>query len=219
MDLFISVTQQLAEGFAYTLLLFFATLVFALPLGLAFSFVSTCRFRPAALLMRLVIWVVRGTPLMLQIIVFVFGPGLWLDIPIRTLQERFIMVLLAFVINYACYFSEIYRGGIQSISAGQYEAGAVLGMTKRETFFRVILLQVIKRILPPISNEVITLVKDTSLAYTAVNLEIMYVARRLVNDHVILWPLFYAGLFYLLFNGLVSLGLGRLEKKLSYFSA
>ncbi len=219
MELFSEVTLRLGEGFLYTLLLFALTLIVALPLGLVISFGSMSRFRPLSLLTRGVVWIVRGTPLMLQIVVFTFGPGLWLNFPIRTMQERFLMVTLAFILNYACYFSEIYRGGIQSISQGQYEAGAVLGMTRREVFFRVILLQVIKRILAPISNEIITLVKDTSLASTAISIEIIYVAKQLVNDYVILWPLFYAGLFYLIFNGLVSLALGKLEKRLAYFNA
>ena len=154
---------------------------------------------------------------MLQIIVFAYGPGLWLNIPIRTLSQQLLMVCIAFTINYACYFSEIFRGGIQSISQGQYEAGQVLGMTKRQIFFRVVLLQVTKRIIPPMSNEVITLVKDTALASVVVHVDLFTIAKQIVNREVILWPLFYAGAFYLLFNGLLTVLFSKLEKKLDYF--
>ncbi len=218
MDL-LTATMRLAEGFSYTLLLFFVTLIVALPLGLVIAFGSMSRFKPLSILSRGFVWVIRGTPLMLQIVIFVFGPGLWLDFPIRGMTLTFAMVSLAFIINYACYFSEIYRGGIQSISRGQYEAGMVLGMTKGQIFRHVVLLQVIKRIVPPMSNEIITLVKDTSLASTAISIEIIYVAKQLMNDYVVLWPLFYAGLFYLIFNGLLSFLLGKLEQKLDYFKA
>ena len=218
MDL-LTATTRLAEGFSYTLLLFFVTLAAALPLGLIIAFGSMSRFKPLALLSRGFVWIIRGTPLMLQIVIFVFGPGLWFDFPIRGMTLTFMMVSLAFIINYACYFSEIYRGGIQSISRGQYEAGMVLGMTKGQIFRHVVLLQVIKRIVPPMSNEIITLVKDTSLASTAISIEIIYVAKQLMNDYVILWPLFYAGLFYLIFNGVLSFLLGKLEQKLDYFKA
>ena len=215
----LTATTRLAEGFSWTLLLFFGTLLCALPLGLLIAFGSMSRFKPLAFLSRGLVWVIRGTPLMLQIVIFVYGPGLWLDFPIRGKELTFLMVTLAFIINYACYFSEIYRGGIQSIPRGQYEAGQVLGLKRTQVFFRVVLLQVIKRIVPPMSNEIITLVKDTSLASTAISIEIIFVAKQLMNDYVVLWPLFYAGLFYLLFNGLLSFLLGRLEKKLDYFKA
>ena len=207
---FSEVTLQLLGGFAYTLIIFLVTLAFSIPLGLVVAFGSMSKFKPLRYLTKGFVWVIRGTPLMLQIIVFSFGPGLWLDIPIRTTFQKLFMVCLAFVINYACYLSEIYRGGIESIPKGQYEACQVLGMTKKQAFYKVILLQVIKRIVPPISNEIITLVKDTSLAS---------VAEILVNKYVILWPLFYAGLFYLIFNGLISYLLGKLERKLDYFRA
>ena len=156
---------------------------------------------------------------MLQIIVFAYGPGLWLGIPIRTLTEQLFMVCLAFSINYACYFSEIYRGGIESISKGQYEAGYVLGMTKSQIFFKVVLLQVVKRIIPPMSNEIITLVKDTALASTVVHVDLFTIAKQIVNKEVVLWPLFYAGLFYLLFSGLLTIIFGLIEKKLDYFKS
>ncbi|MBE6629547.1 MAG: amino acid ABC transporter permease [Ruminococcaceae bacterium] len=214
---FWQITLQLLEGFGYTLVIFGVTLAAAIPLGLLIALGSMSRFRPVCVPCRGLVWIIRGTPLMLQIIVFAYGPGLWLDIPIRTIQEQMLMVCIAFAINYACYFSEIFRGGIQSISQGQYEAGQVLGMTGRQIFFRVVLLQVVKRIIPPISNEIITLVKDTALASVVVHLDLFTVAKQIVNREVILWPLFYAGLFYLLFNGLLTVLLGKLEKKLDYF--
>ena len=154
---------------------------------------------------------------MLQIILFDLGPGLWLGLPIREPWQHLMMVCVAFSINYACYFSEIFRGGIQSIPYGQYEAGQVLGMTKTQIFFKVILLQVIKRIVPPMSNEIITLVKDTALASVVISVDLFTVAKHIVNKEVILWPIFYAGLFYLIFNGILSIVLRAIEKKLDYF--
>ncbi len=216
---FLEITMRLLEGLGYTLLIFAASLAASLPLGLIISFGSMSKFKPLSLLVRGFVWVIRGTPLMLQIIVFSLGPGLWLNIPIRSTSQQLLMVCIAFTVNYSCYFSEIYRGGIESISQGQYEAGQVLGMTKWEIFRKVILLQVIKRIIPPMSNEIITLVKDTALASVVVHVDLFTVAKEIVNAEVILWPLFYAGLFYLIFNGLMSFGLGKLEKKLDYFKA
>lgn len=214
---FLQITAQLLGGFAYTLAIFGITLVTAIPLGLVVAFGSMSKFKPLKALTRGVVWVIRGTPLMLQIIVFAYGPGLWLGIPIRTTEQQILMVCIAFTINYACYFSEIFRGGIESIAQGQYEAGYVLGMTKRQIFFRVVLLQVTKRIIAPMSNEIITLVKDTALASVVVHVDLFTVAKQIVNKEVILWPLFYAGVFYLLFNGLLTVLLGKLEKKLDYF--
>ena len=214
---FWQITAQLCEGFGYTLLIFAVTLVAAIPFGLAVAFGSMSKFRPLAALSRGLVWVIRGTPLMLQIIIFAYGPGLWLGIPIRTPAQQMMMVCIAFSINYACYFSEIFRGGIESISLGQYEAGYVLGMTKTQIFFRVVLLQVVKRIIPPMSNEIITLVKDTALASVVVHVDLFTIAKQIVNKEVILWPLFYAGLFYLLFNGLLTVLFSKLEKKLDYF--
>lgn len=201
-------------GFAETCLLFILTLVLALPLGLLVCFGSMSKFKPLSWLMKGIVWVIRGTPLLLQIIVVFYGPGLLFDYPMRS---RFIAVLIAFVINYACYFSEIYRGGIQSVSKGQNEASQVLGLTKFQTFFFVVLPQVIKHIVPPMSNEIITLVKDTSLARIIGVVELIMVAQQLVNNYVILWPLFYAGLFYLVFNGGLTLLFRFVEKKLSYY--
>lgn len=214
---FLQITVQLLEGFAYTLAIFGITLVTAIPLGLVVAFGSMSKFKPLSLLARGLVWVIRGTPLMLQIIVFAYGPGLWLHIPIRTLPQQIMMVCIAFAVNYACYFSEIFRGGIESISQGQYEAGYVLGMTKRQIFFRVVLLQVTKRIIAPMSNEIITLVKDTALASVVVHVDLFTIAKQIVNKEVDLWPLFYAGLFYLLFNGLLTVVFNKLEKKLDYF--
>ncbi len=214
---FWSITGELLEGFAYTLVIFGVTLVAALVLGLVIAFGSMSRFRPISYPCHLLVWVIRGTPLMLQIIFFTLGPGLLHIAYLRSTWQQLMMVCVAFIINYACYFSEIYRGGIQGVPRGQYEAGQVLGMTKTEIFFRVTLLQVIKRTIPPLSNEIITLVKDTALASVVVSLDLFTVAERIVNREVTLWPLFYAGLFYLLFNGLLTVLFGRIEKKLSYF--
>ena len=214
---FWQITAELLGGFGYTFLIFGVTLLTAIPLGLVIAFGSMSRFRPISMVARALVWVVRGTPLMLQIIVFAYGPGLWLKIPLRTISAQLLMVCVAFAINYACFFSEIFRGGIESISQGQYEAGDVLGIPRRQLFFRVILLQVTKRIIAPMSNEIITLVKDTALASVVVHLDLFTIAKQIVNKEVILWPLFYAGLFYLLFNGLLTILFSKLEKKLDYF--
>lgn len=214
---FWQITLELLGGFAYTLLIFGVTLAASIPLGLIVAFGSMSKFKPLSILSRGFVWVIRGTPLMLQIIIFALGPGLWLGIPIRTIGEQLLMVCIAFSINYACYFSEIFRGGIESISKGQHEAGQVLGMTKWEIFRHVVLLQVVKRVIPPMSNEIITLVKDTALASVVVHIDLFTIAKQIVNAEVILWPLFYAGVFYLIFNGVLTVLFSRLEKKLDYF--
>lgn len=211
--MFIEITLNLLEGFGTTCLIFFLTLVLALPLGLLVAFGAMSKFKPLKYVIKVIIWVVRGTPLMLQVILIFYGPALIFNIP--TLP-RFIAVIVAFVLNYACYFAEIYRGGIESITKGQYEAGKVLGMTKSQIFFKVILLQVIKRILAPMSNEVITLVKDTSLARVIIVAEILKNAQDWAAQGLI-WPIFYTGVFYLLFVGLLTLLFGFLERKLSYY--
>ncbi len=216
---FFDITLQLLEGFGFTLIIFFATLLCALPLGLILSFGSMSKFKPLSAVVNGFIWVIRGTPLMLQIILFDLGPGLLDWFYVRSSEHHLIMACVAFSINYACYFSEIYRGGIQSIPAGQYEAAQSLGMSKKDIFLRVIALQVVKRITPPMSNEIITLVKDTALASVVIRLDLFTVAQNIVNKEVILWPLFYAGLFYLIFNGVISFLLRYLEKKLDYFKA
>lgn len=216
---FWEITSELLGGFAYTLLIFGVTLAAAIPLGLLVAFGSMSRFKPLKYLVKSFVWVIRGTPLMLQIIIFALGPGLWLGIPIRTVSEQLLMVCIAFSINYACYFSEIFRGGIESISKGQHEAGQVLGMTRWQVFRHVILLQVVKRVIPPMSNEVITLVKDTALASVIVHVDLFTIAKQIVNTEVILWPLFYSAVYYLLFTALLTFLFGLCEKKLSYFKA
>ena len=211
--MFLPVTLELLTGFWETLKIFFLTLLFSIPLGLVVCFGSMTRFRPVRWLTRGIIWVIRGTPLMLQLIVVFYGPGLMFGLPS---MGRFTAVILAFTINYACYFSEIYRGGIESIPRGQYEAGQVLGMTKAQIFFKVVLLQVVKRILAPMSNEIITLVKDTSLARIISVYEIIWAGEAFIKKGLI-WPLFYTGAFYLVFNGLLTILFSKLEEKLNYF--
>ena len=213
----LSVTEDLfLNGFLMTLKLFAMTLLFSIPLGLIISFGLMSKFKPLKLVVNFVVWVIRGTPLMLQLIVVYYGPGLiWGG----DLLERFNAVLIAFVINYSCYFAVIYKGGIESISQGQYEAGQVLGMTKSQIFFKVVLLQVIKRIIAPMSNEIITLVKDTSLARIIAVYEIIFVAQDYIKTAGLIWPLFYTAVFYLAFSGLLTLLFNRLEKKLDYFKS
>jgi len=213
---FLEVTYSLLGGLKWTCLIFALTLVFALPLGLIIAFGSMSRFKPLAYVTKVFVWVIRGVPLMLQIFVVFYVPGLLVDG--FSGFDRFPSVLIAFVINYACYFSEIYRGGIESISKGQYEAGQVLGMKKSEVFFKVVLMQVVKRILPPMSNEVITLVKDTALARVIAIAEILKAAENYAAYGVI-WPIFYTAVFYLVFVGLLTLLFGYFEKKLSYYKA
>ncbi len=212
---FLEVTLQLLDGFKITLILFLITLLGSLPLGLVIAFGSMSKFAPLRYLTRGFVWVIRGTPLMLQIILVFYGPGLIFGVQGL---DRFPAVVVAFIVNYAAYFSEIYRGGIESISAGQYEAGQVLGMTKTQIFFRVILFQVIKRILPPMGNEIITLVKDTSLARVVAVSELLKSAQDIVGLHAIIWPIFYIGAFYLLFTGILTILFNKIEKKLNYYA-
>lgn len=226
MNQFVSVTLELLSGLASSVFLFVFTLLISLPLGLITCFATMSKFKPLSWLSQGVVLVLRGTPLMLQIFVIFYVPGLllgfqwpslntgniWFD---NTFSTRFIAALVAFSINYAAYFSEIFRGGILSIPKGQFEAGAVLGMSKKEIFFKVILLQMIKRIVPPIGNEIITLVKDTSLANVIAVTELMFRAQQQLNKGLI-WPIFYAGLFYFLFNALVTYLLKLTERKLEY---
>ncbi len=208
------VLRSLSQGFGVTLSIFALTLVFAIPLGLVVAFGSMTSFKPLKYLTRGFVWVIRGTPLMLQIFVVYYIPGIVFDVPVRS---RMTALTVAFVINYACYFSEIYRGGIESISKGQYEAGAVLGMTKTQVFFRVVLLQVVKRISAPMSNEVITLVKDTSQARVIAVAELIMEAEDIVSIYGAIWPLFFTAIYYLLFVGLLTILFNLLEKKLRYF--
>ncbi|MCI5504128.1 MAG: amino acid ABC transporter permease [Anaerobutyricum sp.] len=205
--------ESLTSGFIMNVELFAVTLLLALPLGLVLTFCSMSKFKPLRWTMKVFIWIIRGTPLMLQLFVVLYVPGLLFEMP---MSSRFTAAVIAFVINYSAYFSEIYRGGIESISVGQYEAGKVLGMTRSQVFFKVILLQVIKRIVPPMSNEVITLTKDTSLARVIGLAEIIMSAERFTKQGLI-WPLFSTGLYFLVFNGLLSLLFGWIEKKMDYF--
>ena len=211
--MFLPVTMELLRGFWETVKIFFLTLAFSLPLGLVVAFGSMSRFRPLKRLTQGFVWIIRGTPLMLQLIAIFYGPGLLFDIHIL---GRFDAVVVAFVINYACYFSEIYRGGIESIPQGQYEAGQVLGMTKSQIFFKVVLLQVIKRIVTPMGNEFITLVKDTALSRIIGIYEIIYAGESYIKKGLF-WPLFYTAAFYLVFNGVLTVLFAKLEKKLNYF--
>ncbi len=235
---FSTITLTLLGGFGISCLLFAGTLLLATPLGLLFSFCSMSKLGIIRVPSKIFIWIVRGIPLMLFIFLIYYLPGLISDGSVINVFDkldlqatiaagsrellwygRFLAVLIAFVVNYACYFSEIFRGGIESISQGQYEAGYVLGMTKMQVFFKVVLKQVIKRILPPFSNEVITLVKDTALANAIAIPEIIFTAKKMANSSALIWPIFYAAVFYLIFVGVLTVVLGRLEKKLSYFKA
>ena len=211
--MFVPVTMELLMGFWKSIQVFTLTLLFSIPLGLVICFGSMSGFKPLRWLTRTFVWIIRGTPLMLQLILMFYGPGLLFDLPA---MPRMTATILAFSINYACYFSEIYRGGIEAIPQGQYEAGQVLGMTKRQIFFKVVLLQVIKRIMAPMSNEIITLVKDTSLARVIGIYEIIWAGEQFIKKGLI-WPLFYTGAFFLIFSGLLTILLGKLEKKLDYF--
>ena len=217
------VVKSLNIGFLQTLKLFFVTLIGAMPLGLLISFASMSRFKPLSYLTKIIVWIVRGTPLMIQLLIIFYFPGLILGVPIWGGGEsgRFMAAAVAFIFNYACYFSEIYRGGIQSVPIGQEEAGLVLGMKKGQIFFRVKLLQMVKRIIPPMSNEIITLVKDTSLARIIALQEIIWAGQSFMKGSQgisgAIWPLFFTGVYYLIFNGILTVLLGRLENKLDYF--
>ena len=213
MEKFWMVTLDLLEGFGVSLQIFGLTLLFALPLGLVLSIMSMTKWKVLKGFVRTFIWIIRGTPLMLQIIIVFYGPALIFHVPV---PGRMFAVLLAFVINYACYFSEIYRAGIEAIPRGQFEAGQVLGLSKGQVFFKVVLVQAIKRIIPPMSNEVITLVKDTSLARVIMVAEILKMAEDFLPKGLI-WPLFYTAVFYLIFVGILTLALGWLEKKFDWF--
>ena len=217
--MFQSVMLELTTGSVKTLEIFFLTLLGALPLGLLISFGSMSKITPIKAIVKTIVWIIRGTPLMLQLIIVYYGPGLILGTNVWGMgtSGRFIAVIVAFIINYACYFSEIYRGGIESIPQGQYEAGAVLGLSKSQVFFKVILLQVVKRILPPMSNEFINLVKDTSLARIIAVYEIIWAGQLFIKSDGIIWTLFMTGAYYLLFSGLLTIMFAKIEKKLSYF--
>ncbi len=217
--MFATVTLSLLQGFWGTVKLFTLTLVFALPLGLLIALGEMSKLKVLSVPIKFIIWVVRGTQLLLQLLIIYYGPGIIFHNNIWGSGDtgRFIAALFAFVFNYACYFAEIYRGGIQSIPVGQYEAGYVLGMTKQQIFRKVVLLQLIKRIVPPMSNEIITLVKDTSLARVIAVYEIIWNGQSFIKSAGIVWPLFYTGVFYLVFSGLLTVLFNKLEQKLDYF--
>ena len=227
---FLEVTAFLFDGFKISLLIFAVTLLCGAPLGLPIAFCSMSRFKIVKSISKIIVWIVRGIPLMLQIFIIYYVPGLLVNYQLFGKIDRFMFleygiadagritaVLIAFTLNYACYFSEIYRGGIESISKGQYEAGYVLGLTKSQIFRKIILKQVIQRIVPPMSNEIITLIKDTALANCIMVCEIIKNAKELAATKALIWPLFFTGVFYLVFVGILTVVLNRVEKKLSYF--
>ena len=214
-----TVTLAMLSGLATTSKIFFLTLVFALPIGLLLGLGATSKWKPLRYLIQMLVWVIRGTPLMLQLIIIFYGPGLWLGHNIWSGDEagRITATVVAFTINYACYFSVIFRGGIEGVPVGQREAGEVLGMTKSQIFFKITLLQMIKRVVPPMSNEIITLVKDTSLARIIAAQELTFAGYSFMKSAGLTWPLFYTGLFYLLFVGILTLLFNYIEKRLDYF--
>ena len=217
------VIKALNVGFLQTLKLFAVTLIGAFPLGLIIALGSLSKFKPLSVFTKVVVWIVRGTPLMIQLLIIYYFPGLVLNNPIWGGGEggRFLAASVAFIFNYACYFSEIYRGGILSVPVGQEEAGLVLGMTKSQIFFKIKLLQMIKRIVPPMSNEIITLVKDTSLARIIALQEIIWAGQAFMKGSQgisgAIWPMFFTAVYYLIFSGILTIALGRLEQKLNFF--
>ena len=217
--MFATVTLSLLQGMGELLKIFFLTLLFSLPLGLLIAFALRSRCKPVSWLFNVIVWIIRGTPLMLQLIIIFYGPGKWFDNNIwgNFSDGRMAACVVAFVINYACYFAVIYKGGIEGVPVGQREAGQVLGMTKSQIFFRVTLLQMVKRIVPPMSNEIITLVKDTSLARIIAVTELIKAGESYMKSAGIIWPLFYTAVFYLAFVGILTLLINYIERKLSYF--
>ena len=227
---FLEVTAFLFDGFKISLLIFAVTLLCGAPLGLPIAFCSMSRFKIVKSISKVIVWIVRGIPLMLQIFIIYYVPGLLFNYQLFGQIDRYMFieygiadagritaVLIAFTLNYACYFSEIYRGGIESISKGQYEAGYVLGMSKSQIFIKVVLMQVVKRIVPPMSNEIITLIKDTALANCIMVCEIIKNAKELAATKAMIWPLFFTGVFYLVFVGILTVVFNKAEKKLDYF--
>ena len=217
--MFWTVTLALLQGMGELFKIFFLTLLFSLPLGLLIAFALRSRCKPVSWLFNVIVWIIRGTPLMLQLIIIFYGPGKWFDNNIwgNFSDGRMAACVVAFVINYACYFAVIYKGGIEGVPIGQSEAGQVLGMTKGQIFFKVTLLQMVKRIVPPMSNEVITLVKDTSLARIIAVTELIKAGEAYMKSAGIIWPLFYTAVFYLAFVGILTLLFNYIERKLSYF--
>ena len=214
-----TVLLSLNEGFGKSLEIFVLTLLGSIPLGFVIAFGSMSGIGIIRGFHKFLVWVIRGTPLMLQLIIIYYGPGIIFDNNWwgSGATGRFVAAMIAFILNYACYFSEIYRGGIEGIPKGQYEAGEVLGMTKSQIFFKVVLLQVVKRIIPPMGNEIITLVKDTSLVRVIAVYELMWNGQNFIKSEGIIWPMLFTGVYYLLFSGLLTIFLGWLEKKMDYF--
>ncbi len=212
----VTMLQQLAGGFLNTLVIFILTLIFSLPLGLLVAFCRMSKFKPLQWLAKVFISILRGTPLMLQLLIVCYGPYFLFKFQITT-SYRFLALLIGFVINYSAYFAEIYRSGIESIPIGQYEAANVLGYSKSQTFLRIIFPQMVKRVLPPVTNEVITLVKDTSLAYVLAYTEMFTLAKQIAAARTTMMPLFVAGVFYFVFNAVVAFIMESIEKKLGYY--
>ena len=217
--MFETVISALNEGFVKTFEIFVATLIGALPLGLLLAFGTMSKFKPLKAVTRAIVWVVRGTPLMLQLLVVYYGPGMIMGNNIWGVGDigRNIAVYIAFIINYACYFAVVYRGGIEVIPQGQHEAGHVLGLTKTQIFFKIVFMQVIKRIMAPMSNEIITLVKDTSLARIILVYEVIWAGQTFIKSSGVIWPLFFTAVYYLLFVGILTIVFGKIEKKLDYY--
>ena len=217
--MFWTVTLALLQGMGELFKIFFLTLLFSLPLGLLIAFALRSRCKPVSWLFNVIVWIIRGTPLMLQLIIIFYGPGKWFNNNIWGYfsDGRMAACVIAFVINYACYFAVIYKGGIESVPVGQRVAGQVLGMNKSQIFFQVTLLQMVKRIVPPMSNEIITLVKDTSLARIIAIMELTKMGESFIKSKGITWPLFYTGVFYLAFVGILTILFNYIERKLNYF--
>lgn len=217
--MFETVISALNEGFVKTFEIFVATLIGALPLGLLLAFGTMSKFKPLKAVTRAIVWVVRGTPLMLQLLVVYYGSGMIMGNNIWGVGDigRNIAVYIAFIINYACYFAVVYRGGIEGIPQGQHEAGHVLGLTKNQIFFKIVFMQVIKRIMAPMSNEIITLVKDTSLARIILVYEVIWAGQTFIKSSGVIWPLFFTAVYYLLFVGILTIVFGKIEKKLDYY--
>ena len=217
--MFETVISALNEGFVKTFEFFVPTLIGALPLGLLLAFGTMSKFKPLKAVTRAIVWVVRGTPLMLQLLVVYYGPGMIMGNNIWGVGDigRNIAVYIAFIINYACYFAVVYRGGIEGIPQGQHEAGHVLGLTKNQIFFKIVFMQVIKRIMAPMSNEIITLVKDTSLARIILVYEVIWAGQTFIKSSGVIWPLFFTAVYYLLFVGILTIVFGKIEKKLDYY--
>ena len=210
-----TMVSKMSEGLGRTCAIFFLTLLFSLPLGLLVALLRMSRNRVVSAVMRVYISVLRGTPLMLQLLAVTYGPYYLFGWSVS--REKLIPVVIAFSLNYAAYFAEIYRGGIESMSPGQYEAAQVLGYSRTQCFIRIILPQVIKRITPSVTNEIVTLVKDTSMAFTVAYQEMFTIGKQIANSQTSFMPFVIAGVFYFIFNAIVGWVMGRVEKRLNYY--